>query len=469
MNIAQMQQQFDHIHRHSREEVDGVAWEVRHKRLSALYQLVDENRDAIIRAISADFGQRSRSETLMAEIFPSLAGIKHALKHGKKWAKKRKVASGFWFMPAQSHIQPQPLGVVGIVAPWNYPLYLIVGPLTSALVAGNRAMVKVSEFSPHFAQWLAENVCRYFSEDELAIIQGEGDIAQAFSSLPFDHLLFTGSTHIGHHVMQAASANLTPVTLELGGKSPVFVGESANLAKAVNRIMVGKLLNAGQTCVAPDYVLLSEERVSDFISEAKKWLKRHYPKIAQSADYTTIINDKQFARLHSLITEAQEVGAQITPLSEAQSNADTRFFAPVLVSGLPEKARLLNEEIFGPILPLITYQNRIQAEMWIKAKPRPLAFYVFSQDNNEIDALMHNIVAGGVCINETIMHLAQENLPFGGVGASGMGAYHGKSGFDQLSHLKPVFTQSKINGVNLLSPPYGKKFNAMMKLLLKWP
>lgn len=469
MSIEKMQQQFEQIHHCSRHESDGVTWDVRKKRLMALYRLVDENRQEIIAAISADFGQRAHAETLVAEIFPSLAGIKHALKHGKKWAKKRRVASGFWFLPAKSHVEPQPLGVIGVVAPWNYPLYLVVGPLTSAFVAGNRAMVKVSEFSPSFADWLSKKIPHYFTEDELVVVQGEGDVAQAFSRLPFDHLLFTGSTAVGHHIMQAASLNLTPVTLELGGKSPVFVGESADLSNAVNRILVGKLLNAGQTCVAPDYVLLPENMQTAFIAESKKWLAKRYPNIAQSADYTRIINDKQYARLQSLLDEAKDLGATIIPLGSPESQAENRFFAPVLVTGLPENARLLHEEIFGPIVPLISYRQQEEAEAFIKARPRPLAFYVFSQNQEEIDALMNRIVAGGVCINETLMHLVQENLPFGGVGASGMGAYHGKSGFDQLSHLKPVFTQSKINGVNLLSPPYGKKFNAMIKLLLKWP
>lgn len=443
----------------------ATPWEVREKRLRALLAMVTDNEAALVKAISDDFGQRAKAETELAEIFPTITGIRHALRHGRKWMRPRRAPISILFRPASNHIRPQPLGLVGIVAPWNYPLFLITGPLTSAFVAGNTAMVKVSEAAPQFADWLAATAPRYFAADDLAIITGGPEVAQAFTALPFDHLLFTGSTAIGRHVMAAASPNLTPVTLELGGKSPVIVTDSADLDHTVARVMVGKLLNAGQTCVAPDYVLIPRPLVGAFIAKARAWVGKHYPKMATSRDYTRIINDRQFARLTGLLSEAEAQGARLHPLTEAAADPASRLLPPVIVTDAPDDTALMRDEIFGPILPVIATDGMAQAIRIVQSRPRPLAAYLFARDRDQIDALQDAIVAGGVCVNETIMHVAQDDLPFGGVGASGMGAYHGKAGFETFSHLKPVFEQARLNGLGFLAPPYGPRFKSMMKLI----
>ncbi|MFB2531965.1 coniferyl aldehyde dehydrogenase [Paracoccus sp. p3-h83] len=445
----------------------STPWDLREKRLKALLALVTDHEGAIAKVISEDFGQRARAETNLAEIFPTITGIRHALRHGKRWMRPRRAPISILFRPASNQILPQPLGLVGIVAPWNYPLFLITGPLTSAFVAGNRAMVKASESVPRFADWLAATAPRYFDEDDLAIITGGPDVAQAFGALPFDHLLFTGSTQIGRQVMAAAAPNLTPVTLELGGKSPVIITDTADLDHAVARIMTGKLLNAGQTCVAPDYVLIPRPMMDDFIARSKAWVAKHYPKIAKSADYTRIINDRQFSRLTGLLDQANDSGAVLHPLTDAHPDAASRLLPPVIVTGAAMDGDLMQQEIFGPILPVIPTDGLPQAIATINARPRPLALYVFARDLDQIAAVQSGTVAGGVCINETIMHVAQDDLPFGGIGDSGMGAYHGQAGFDTFSHLKPVFHQARWNGLGLLAPPYGPRFKSMMRLIRK--
>lgn len=457
---------FDKMHEASRNPV-AVSREARLKRLDALARMVRENEAAICAAISSDFGQRAHAETQLAEIVPTLSGIRHARRHLRHWMRDRHVSTPMHLKPARGHIQPMPKGVVGIIAPWNYPLFLTTGPLIGAFAAGNRVMVKASEHAPAFASWLVETAPRYFAADELAIITGEAETARAFTSLPFDHLLFTGSTNVGRHVMAAASANLTPVTLELGGKSPAIVTQKADMARAVDRIMYGKTLNAGQTCVAPDYLLIPEPQIERFVDDAKAWMARHYRNIEQTPDYTRIINDSQFARLTGLLDSARQQGAQIVPLTEASPDPELRLLPPVIVIGAPPDSRLMQEEIFGPILPIIATSGPRQMLEFINQRPRPLAAYLFSDDAEQVRQLQNEIVAGGVCINETIMHVAHENLPFGGIGASGMGSYHGRAGFDTFSHLKPVFTQSKMNGLTLLAPPYGARFSSIVKLLKK--
>lgn len=464
--ISAMQQQFDYMRAASRQD-QQVDWQVRRHRLTQLEHLVMDNQAAIIDAISADFGQRSAAETTMLEIFPTLEAIRHAQKHGKAWAAKQSVSTGIWFLPATSYIQPQPLGLVGIIAPWNYPLYLVIAPLTAALVAGNRAMLKVSEASPHFEQWLADTLPNYFAADEVTLIVGDVEVAQAFSQLPFDHLFFTGSTTVGRHVMKAAADNLTPVTLELGGKSPVIVTPSADLAKTVNRVWTGKSINAGQTCIAPDYVLLESSQQAGFIEHSKAWFTAHYPNLSTNPDYTFMINRKQANRVQGYLDEAKQLGAQIYPLTDHAINLETGFFPPMIVTNLPEHAKLVTEEIFAPILPLVTMTTLDDAIKYVNERDRPLALYVFGDNNTHTDLVLDNTVSGGACVNDTIYHIAQQNLPFGGVGASGMGNYHGKFSFDTFSHPKAVFKQSRINFVHLLQPPYGKRFWQMMKLILK--
>nr|WP_238264384.1 coniferyl aldehyde dehydrogenase [Cupriavidus pauculus] len=457
---------FNAMHAASRHD-QSPAWDVRADRLRRLKALVRDNHDAIAAAISADFTNRPRQETALLEVFPSLSGIDDALRHGKRWMRTRRVATGLWFKPGKSRLIPQPLGVVGIVVPWNYPLYLTIGPLTGALAAGNRAMVKLSEYTPRFSELFARLVQGTFAPDEVAVINGDAEVAATFSALPFDHLLFTGSTSVGHHVMKAAAANLTPVTLELGGKSPAIVGPGADFDRAVERILVGKLLNAGQTCIAPDYVLVPAGQQDRFVDAARRVAARLYPDIARNADYTSIISPRHFDRLVSMVDAAEAAGATVVPLTDASPDAAARRLPPVLLTGAPDDVRAMQEEIFGPVLPVVAYRDIDDAIGFVNARPRPLALYVFDRGSDVVDHVMRQTVAGGVTVNDTLFHIAQDGLPFGGVGPSGMGDYHGEAGFETFSKLKPVFYQSRLNGAGLLKAPYGKRFESMLRMLLR--
>lgn len=463
-NQEQLTQQFKHLHKLSRRQ-PILDWSTRLSQLENLEALLSDHQQPLAEAISADFGHRSESETQFAELFPSFTGISHAKKHGKSWMKCRRVGISKLYLPAHNEIQPQPLGVVGIMVPWNYPLYLAVGPLIDALTAGNRVMIKMSEFAPKFADTFAKAIAHYFSPDMVSVVLGDADIAEAFSKLPFDHLLYTGSTAVGKKVMAAAAPNLTPVTLELGGKSPVIVTDDADLENAVNRIMMGKMLNAGQTCVAPDYILLPRPYHRRFIELAREWLTKHYPSIASNKDYSHIINERQFERAQSYLDDVDE--RLIHPLTDAHSDRDSRFMPPVIVCEPLLDSAMMENEIFAPILPLIHYDQVFDAIEFVNARPRPLALYIFSSDDGDIECIREMTVSGGVSVNEVLMHFVQSELPVGGVGHSGMGAYHGKAGFERLSHLKPVFVQSKLNGLNLLLPPYGELFKKGMALFLK--
>ena len=442
-------------------------WTTRAARLRALERMLLDHRERIVEAIHADFGCRPREETELLEFFPSLSAIRHALARGRRWMKPRRRLADLLFLPARTELRPQPRGVVGIIVPWNYPLYLAVGPLVDALVAGNRAMVKMSEFTPRFSALFAELVASCFKPDEVTVVTGEADVAEAFSSLPFDHLLFTGSTAVGRHVMRAASANLTPVTLELGGKSPAIVGPGARLEHAVERIMLGKLLNAGQTCIAPDYVLLPRAQLPGFIALAKRTVARLYPQLQQNPQYASIVSDRQYQRLVGLRDSAQAAGAQVHALGEANEDAARRLLPPQLISNTGDTMPVMQEEIFGPLLPLLPYDSLDEAIAYVAARPHPLALYLFEQDPGLVEKVLDRTHAGGVTINDTIYHIAQHKLPFGGVGPSGMGGYHGKAGFDTFSHAKPVFRQSRFNGAGLLNPPYGPRFKRMLALMLK--
>ncbi len=462
--IEQLQTQFSHLQALSRSQ-PILNWATRETQLDNLENLLSDNQKTLAKAISADFGHRSESETQFAELFPSFTGISHAKKHGKTWMKTRRASISALYRPAHNEIQPQPLGVVGIMVPWNYPLYLAIGPMIDALTAGNRIMVKMSESAPQFAQAFAKAVAHYFSSDMVCVVLGDVDIAEAFSQLPFDHLLYTGSTEVGKKIMAAAAPNLTPVTLELGGKSPVIVTHDANLESVVNRVMMGKTLNAGQTCIAPDYVLIPRQYHSRFITLATEWLQKHYPNIGNNVDYSHIINAEQFKRVQGYL---QALSADsVHPLTDIDANAETRFMPPVIVAEPALDSDLMQNEIFAPILPLIHYETLADAIHFVNARPRPLALYVFGNNDSDIERVRTYTVSGGVCVNEVIIHVAQHDLPFGGVGHSGIGAYHGKTGFERLSHMKPVFVQAKINGMNLLLPPYGELFRKGMALLLK--
>jgi len=462
--IDEMQAQFSRLQALSRTQPIND-WATRETQLDNLEVMLSDNQVGFTEAINADFGYRSESETQFAELFPSFTGISHAKKHGKKWMKTQRAPISALYMPAHNEIQPQPLGVVGIMVPWNYPLFLAVGPMIDALTAGNRIMVKMSEAAPQFAQAFANAIARYFSPDMVCVVLGEVDIAAAFSSLPFDHLLYTGSTTVGKKVMAAAAPNLTPVTLELGGKSPVMVLDGANLETVVNRVMMGKTLNAGQTCIAPDYVLIQRKYHEQFISLAKEWMDKHYPNIETNPDYSRIINVQQFKRVKGYLDALS--GDEIHSLTAAESNMETRLMPPVIVSEPASDSDVMQNEIFAPILPLMHYETLDEAIHFVNARPRPLALYVFGDNYKGIEKVRNNTVSGGLCINEVLIHVAQHDLPFGGVGDSGTGAYHGKAGFERLSHMKPVFVQSKLNGLNLLLPPYGGLFKKAMALFLK--
>ncbi len=464
--ITEMKAQFEHLRALSRQQV-SYDWQTRLKRLNKLEEMVNDNRDIIFEVINQDFGRRSKSETLMAEVFPVLENIRHAKKHGKDWMKVKKVSTSKWFLPASSYIQAQPLGVVGIISPWNYPLFLTLSPLIGAIVAGNRAMIKLSEHAPHYANWLAKTLPEYFTADEVCVITGETEVSQAFSSLPFDHLIFTGSTAVGRHIMRSASENLTPVTLELGGKSPVIVDKHCDIDYVVSRIWTGKLLNAGQTCISPDYVLLPEGLKDEFIKQSHIWISKHYQNIEHNDDYSHLINQAQFARVQGYLDNAKSLGANVHAMSNANPNAETQFMPPFVVTELAEDSQLLTEEIFAPVLPVVTYTTLDNAIRYVNDRPRPLALYVFSKEDSICEQVLAETVSGGACINDTIYHIAQSELPFGGVGDSGMGHYHGKFGFDTFSHQRAVFKQASINAVGLMQPPYGKVFDKMMKILAR--
>ncbi|WP_371834188.1 coniferyl aldehyde dehydrogenase [Psychrobacter sp. AH5] len=462
--IEEMQTQFSRLHKLSRHQPIND-WMTRSEQLDNLELLLSDNQELLTKAISADFGYRSESETQFAELFPSFTGISHAKKYGKKWMKPRRAAISALYMPATNEIQPQPLGVVGIMVPWNYPLFLAVGPMIDALAAGNRIMVKMSEAAPKFAQAFAEVVARYFSPDMVCVVLGEVDIAEEFSKLPFDHLLYTGSTAVGKKVMAAAAPNLTPVTLELGGKSPVIILDGANLEAAVNRVMMGKTLNAGQTCIAPDYVLVQRKHHQQFISLAKDWMNKHYPNISDNPDYSRIINTQQFKRVKGYLDQLG--GEGVHQLTDVEPNIDSRLMPPIIISEPDSDSEVMQNEIFAPLLPLVHYDTLDDAIDYVNARPRPLALYVFGDNQNEIEQVRSHTVSGGMCINEVVLHVVQHDLPFGGVGHSGTGAYHGQAGFERLSHMKPIFIQSKVNGLNLLLPPYGGLFKKAMAIMLK--
>lgn len=440
----------------------------RQRWLRALEALVRENVDAIALAIARDFGHRSVHETRLLEIFPTLEAVKHAQRHLRAWMKPRRRSVSLWFRPGRASVICQPLGVVGIIAPWNYPLYLALGPLVSALAAGNRAMVKMSELAPATAALLEELVRYRFAPDEVCVVTGGPDVARAFAALPFDHLLFTGSTAVGRAVMHAAADNLIPVTLELGGKSPAIVGPDYPIAAAADRIMAGKCMNAGQTCIAPDYALVPADCVDEFVTAARRSVARCYPDPMHTPDFSAIVNAAHFARLAAYLDEARTGGATAVVLGTADCVPDpeTRRFPPTLLLDTRADCRVMNEEIFGPLLPVVPYRTLDEALEYVNARPRPLALYYFDRDERRIDRVLTNTVAGGVTVNDTILHIAQDDLPFGGVGPSGIGQYHGRDGFDTFSKQKGVFRQSRLNAMGLFAPPYGKRFERLVAFLL---
>ena len=429
--------------------------------LKALRELILGEKQALIEAVSRDFSNRAAEETLLAEIMPSLHGIDYASKRLGKWMKPSRRSVGIAFQPAAAKVVYQPLGVVGVIVPWNYPLYLAFGPLIGALAAGNRVMIKMSESTPATSQLVKELLARIFPEDMVAVVLGEAEVGQAFSRLPFDHLLFTGATSIGKHVMRAAAENLVPVTLELGGKSPAIISADVPLADAAERIAFGKTMNAGQTCVAPDYVLVPQDRLEGFVAAYRTAVQRFYPKLENNPDYTAIINERQLGRLKGYIADAEAKGAQLVPLFPGDQG---RRLAHSLVLNVSDEMKLMQEEIFGPLLPVVPYQRLDEAFAYINDRPRPLALYYFGYDKGEQQRVLHETHSGGVCLNDTLLHVAQDDMPFGGVGPSGMGHYHGHEGFLTFSKAKGVLIKQRFNAARLIYPPYG---TAIQKLIQK--
>ncbi|MGN6667372.1 MAG: coniferyl aldehyde dehydrogenase [Trinickia sp.] len=451
---------------HAREPFPS--WDTRAARLKALRSMLLDNSDALAEALDADFGRRSKAELMLSELWLAKGEIDSALKHGKRWMKPQRRATGVWLTPATAKVMPQPLGIVGIVAPWNYPILLAVGPLIGALAAGNRAMIKMSEFASHTAELFRHLIERTFAREQVAVVTGDASVGAAFCSLPFDHLVFTGSTAVGREVMRAAAANLTPVTLELGGKSPAIVGPHARFDAAVDSIIAGKMLNAGQTCISPDYVLLPRGKEQAFIERARSRVARLYPDFTRNRDYTTLICARHFERMRQLADEAVHAGATLHPLTECAPDETRKRFPPCVLTSAPDTCALMQEEIFGPLLPLVPYDTLDDALRYINARARPLALYLFDDDRRTVQRVLHETVSGGVAVNETLLHIACEGLPFGGVGASGMGAYHGYDGFAAFSKMKPVLMQPRINARALLLPPYGRRFHAVMRLMFKF-
>ena len=443
------------------------ALEQRRADLAKLRDAIRQKTDRLADAISADFGNRSRYETELAEVFPALSAIRHASSHLGNWMRPKKVSVGLELMPAGARILYQPVGVVGIISPWNYPFQLAIMPLIAALAAGNRVMLKPSELTPRTSDFIAEFLASLYPPEQVATVVGGPDVGQAFARLPFDHLFYTGSTAVGRLVMQAAADNLTPVTLELGGKSPCIVGEDATLPAAVESIVYGKLLNAGQTCIAPDYVLLPESRREDFIRLATETVQKFYPTLAANPDYTSIVNERHYRRIAQYVEEARAKGTRLVEINPAHETlpADSRKLPPTLVVDPADDLSVMHEEIFGPVLPVKTYAGIDEAIDYINARPRPLALYYFGADAGKRDEVLRRTISGGVSVNETLFHVVVENLPFGGVGASGIGAYHGEFGFQTFSHRRGVFLQSRINAARFLRPPFGRVADMMIKFL----
>ncbi len=425
--------------------------------LRALLKAVRGRREEFVRAISEDFGGRAREETLLLEVFPLVDAIRHTIRQLPRWMRPRAAAAGWQFLPGRARVIYQPLGVVGIIGAWNYPLLLSVSPLVSALAAGNHAMLKPSELAPRTADLLARIIADLFPDEYVTVVTGGQETGAAFASLPFDHLLFTGSTRVGKLIMRSASENLTPVTLELGGKSPALVHPDFPAHTAAARIMAGKLYNAGQTCIAPDYVLVEAGAREEFVRLASQAATGMYPRLVDNPDFTRIVNRNHYQRLRGLVQDAALKGAEMAELNPAREavNEQNRVFPPTLLWNVNDQMTVMREEIFGPVLPVVTYRSLDEAISYINSRPRPLALYYFDNNSKRVESVLARTTSGGVTVNDTILHIAQNDLPFGGVGASGMGSYHGFDGFLTFSKKKGVFLQSRFTTLGLLRPPYG--------------
>jgi coniferyl-aldehyde dehydrogenase len=439
---------------------------VRKERLRALERILLDNTDAITDAIRQDFGHRCAEESKILEIFPCVDGIRHALKKLPQWIRPERRAVSVLFATGSNRLVPQPKGVVGIVSPWNYPLFLTLSPLISVLAAGNRAMIKMASNSQTLCRLLQEKFSEVYAEDTVAILPGVP--GREFSSLPFDHLIFTGGADAGRTVMRSAADNLTPVTLELGGKSPTIICDDFDVDEAASRILYAKFVNAGQTCLAPDYLFLPAGSRDRFVAAAQRILPERYPDI-NDGSYTSVIDEKSYQRLRVTLQDAEAKGATLVPLVPgATFNDEMRKIPPHLVLDVTDDMVIMQEEIFGPLFPVMTYQDLDEPIEYVTSRDRPLGFYVFTHDRARREKLLYSTISGGVTINNCIIHIAQHDLPFGGVGASGMGQYHGHEGFVEFSKMRPVFTNPRVSLLSLFYPPYTGRQNRLIDMLLKW-
>lgn len=451
-----------------------VSLDVRRDRLKRTIAMVADNADRLCDALSEDFGHRSREQSMITDIAASVGPLKHALKHLARWSKpqRKPVLFPLGLLGGRGHIEYQPKGVVGIIAPWNFPVQLVVSPLAGVFAAGNRAMVKTSEYTPVTSALMAELAGRYFDPTELAFVSGGPEAGKAFAELPFDHLLFTGATGIAKHILHAAADNLVPVTLELGGKSPVVVSRSADIAQTTERVALGKMLNAGQICLAPDYMLVPEEKEAEVVDGLVAAASRMYPTLLSNPDYTAVINDRHYERLTGWIEDARAKGAEViavNPANEDLGSSNSRKLPLHIIRNPTDDMTVMQEEIFGPILPVRRYGKLEDAIGEVNRRDRPLALYYFGKDEGEKRQVLDRTISGGATINDVIFHVSQEELPFGGIGPSGMGAYHGEIGFRTFSHAKAVYSQPKLDVAGLagLKPPYGKKTRAAIARQMK--
>lgn len=450
------------------------ALDVRRDRVKRAIALLKDNAEALCKAMSADFGNRSAHQSMITDIAGTANFGKYCLKHLDKWARaeKRHVQFPLGLLGAKAEVRYEPKGVIGILSPWNFPVNLSFGPLMQVLAAGNRAMMKPSEFTERTSELSAELCAKYFDETEVIFVTGGAEVAHEFSALPFDHLVFTGSTATGRKVMEAAAKNLCPVTLELGGKSPVFLGRSANLEQAGERIALGKMLNAGQICLAPDYMYVPEEKEDAAIAAVELGVHKMYPTLLENEDYASVVTDRHFDRLQGLVADARDKGAEVievNPAGEDFGNTNARKMPLTILRGVTDDMQAMQEEIFGPVLPVKTYKDLDEAIDYVNRRDRPLGLYFFGQDSREREQVLTRTISGGVTVNDVIFHVSMEDLPFGGVGPSGMGSYHGVEGFREFSHARSIYTQPKIDVAKLggFKPPYGpateKAVRGMMK------
>jgi coniferyl-aldehyde dehydrogenase len=435
--------------------------------LLKLERLIEQNRLILAEAANADFGTRSGFETEMSEVVGTISIIRFMRRRLRSWMAPRRRSVSMWYMPAKNRVEPQPLGVVGVVSPWNFPLNLALVPAATALAAGNRVMLKVSEFTPHSSAVLKRLIEENFSPDLFYVTDGGGEVASKFTTLPFDHLLFTGSTQVGKIVAKAAAENLTPVTLELGGKSPVIVDEDYSIERAAATVAWAKVFNGGQVCVAPDYVLVPRGREKEFAVAAREAARKLYPQVAGNPQYTAILNQRHYDRVTGYVTEAEALGAEVITAEDPELGRERRQLPLTMIINPPADSTVMTDEIFGPVLPIIGYDSDHSAVDFVNSRSTPLALYLLSNGKRRQQKWLTRIPSGSAVVNDLIVGYLQNDLPFGGLGGSGYGAYHGREGFDAMSHLRPVMYQRPIfgrTGVQMLYPPYD---NVIADVLLK--